>query len=120
MNPTANKRKGAQWEIDLLNYFRSLNYQVERLRLSGKQDEGDLALERAGMGDVLVIEAKNVAKLDLAGWVKQAQLEAKNYDKRRQIPSASSTGVVVHKRKQHGVDDAYVTLSLKDFLWLVM
>jgi hypothetical protein len=55
----------------------------------------------------LVIECKDVARLDLAGWVTQAAVEAGNDD--------AAVGVVVHHRRGKGraqMGDQYVTLTL--------
>ena len=40
-NPVANKRMGATFELDIVKWFRGLGFNAERLRLSGKDDEGD-------------------------------------------------------------------------------
>ena len=40
-NPSYNKRKGAAFEIDVMKWFRKMGVIAERLRLSGKEDEGE-------------------------------------------------------------------------------
>ena len=105
--------KGGAFERELMKYLREQGHDVERLRLSGKEDEGDL-LVRWPSGDRLVIEAKNVKAMDLAGWVKEAELEAKNYAEHRgtYLPDWA----VVHKRRGKGAADAYVTMPLREYL----
>ena len=106
--------KGGAFERELMKYLREdLKQDVERLRLSGKEDEGDLLI-RESTGDRLVIEAKNVKAMDLAGWVKEAEVEAKNYAEHRGIYQPDFA--VVHKRRGKGAADAYVTMPLREYM----
>ena len=75
--------------------------------------EGDLLI-RESTGDRLVIEAKNVKAMDLAGWVKEAEVEAKNYAEHRGIYQPDFA--VVHKRRGKGAADAYVTMPLREYM----
>jgi hypothetical protein len=43
-SPKYNKAKGAAFEIDVMKWFRGLGVLAERLRLAGKDDEGDLVV----------------------------------------------------------------------------
>lgn len=105
-------RKGGIFERDLLKYLREgWGLDAERLRLTGKEDEGDLLVRDEGR---LVIEAKNVAKMDLAGWVAEAELEARQYASHRGI--AVPDFVVVHKAKGKAIGRAYVTTTLDQYL----
>lgn len=112
---SANKRKGTQWEVDLRNYLRGDGFDVERLALSGAQDEGDLVL-KLGMdwSETFIIEAKNEQRLNLAGWVGEASIEAHNYATHRGIESPHY--VVVHKRRSFNAANAYVTMPLHEWL----
>ena len=105
--------KGGAFERELMKYLREQGHDVERLRLSGKEDEGDL-LVRWPSGDRLVIEAKNVKAMDLAGWVKEAEVEAKNYAEHRGIYQPDFA--VVHKRRGKGAAEAYVTMPLREYM----
>lgn len=81
---------------------------VDRRVKTGATDKGDIANVRAH-GERVVIECKDVAKLDLAGWVTEAETERVN--------DGALAGLVVHKRKgkaQPG--DQYVTLTLTDLV----
>lgn len=111
---SANKRRGSQWELDVLRYVRSLGLKAERLHLAGKDDEGDVAVEDTGI--VYVFECKNTARLDLAGWVEEARVEASNYAKARGLNRDDVLPVVVIKRRNHGVERAYCVTELSEFL----
>lgn len=109
-----NRRKGAQFETDVLAYIRSLGLPAERLRLSGANDEGDIAVIDGDL--TYLIEAKNEAKLNLAGWVTEAIIERQNYAKKRGLDPASIMPVVVVKRRGRSIADSYVVVPLKEFL----
>lgn len=115
MNPTANKRKGAKFEIDLLNYLRKEGFEAERLRLTGKLDEGDIILD--GINGSFVLEAKATKVVDLAGFVTQAELERNNYVKRRGLDIAQYGFAAVIKRRMKGIDKSYVVTPLDEFLF---
>ena len=100
----ANRRRGGEWERTLVNWFR---------------DHGWTHAERAGgghgqsYGDVLgvpgwVLEAKNHAALDLAGWCDQA--------------AAAPTvlwAVIIKRRGHSDPASAYVLLNLDNFTHLL-
>lgn len=105
---------GKKYETDLMKFFRSNSLDVERLRLTGEEDEGDLLL-RFDTGERLVVEAKRRKAMDLGGWLQEAEVEAKNYAKHRGIPTPVGF-VVVHYRRQHGLSQSYVTTTLEEYL----
>jgi hypothetical protein len=112
-NPSYNKVKGAKFEIDIMNWFRSKGVKAERLRLAGKDDEGDLVAIIGGTE--YVFELKNVAKIDLPNFWRQATTEAANYSTARglaQIPPA----YVIVKRRNGSLDDAWVIQNLNQWL----
>lgn len=83
---------------------------IDRSPLHGSKDRGDIAGLVSPFGRV-VVEAKNHARLELAGWVDEAESERGNDD--------AIAGVVIHKRKGRGqFHDQYVTMSVRDFLAL--
>ena len=43
-SPKYNKTKGATFELDIIKWFRKLGFMAERLRLAGKDDEGDVVV----------------------------------------------------------------------------
>lgn len=68
------KQAGTSWETAIVNTLVDQGWvHAERRRLSGANDKGDIA----GIPG-LVIEAKNTAKLDLAGFVDEANVERDN------------------------------------------
>lgn len=86
---------------------------IERRAKSGAKDRGDITGVIAN-GNRVVIECKDVAKLNLAGWVKEADIERGNDD--------AAIGVVVHKRVRFGASQMggqYVTMTLTDFAVLL-
>ena len=83
---------------------------IERRARSGSSDRGDIGGWRFG-GHRLVIECKDVARLDLSGWVDEAETERGNDD--------ALAGFVIHKRRGHGDPlDQYVTTTLRDLVAL--
>lgn len=96
----------AQYLADALDDDR-----IERRARTGAKDRGDISGIRA-RGRRVVIEAKNTTRTNLAGWIREAHLEAGNDD--------AAIGVVVAKR--HGVADPsrqWVHMTLADLAWLL-
>lgn len=84
---------------------------IDKRVLTGKQDKGDIVAMRVNNHRV-VVECKNVSKLELAGWVKEAEVERLN--------DHALVGIVIHKR--HGVGDPlqqYVTMTTADLIALI-
>jgi len=108
MNPTANKRRGSAWEIELAEHLRDrTGQQVERIRLSGREDRGDMHL--ALPHGVAALEAKNAKTMNLAGWCDEARQEAAN-------AAVPGWAVVIRRRGQRDPGQAYVVLSLDEWL----
>lgn len=108
---------GKRYETELMNYLRAAGHDVERLRLTGAEDEGDLLMRTPF--NRYVIEAKRRKGLDLAGWVKEAQVERLNYMKHRGILGMEApTFVVIHYARSKGVGGSYVTTTLDEWLGL--
>lgn len=105
-------RKGTEWETRLLKYLRENKIDAERLTKTGKEDEGDLVVRDGG---VVIVEAKNEKKLDLAGYLREAEVEAKNYAKHRGLDPAPITPVAIIKRRNHGPGEAYVVMTVDTF-----
>ena len=100
------RRKGAAYERQLAAYLRALGVPAERTSRGTHQDTGDLTNTLG-----LHLEAKNQARLDLAGWVDQAHRDA---------AGSGRTPVVVIKRR--GVLSParhYAVLTLGDLLHLL-
>lgn len=70
-----NGRKGAQFETDVMKWFRAMGAVCERLTKTGAKDEGDLVAIVAGK--TYILELKNRKKLDLPAFWDEAQVETK-------------------------------------------
>lgn len=104
---SAAKRKGSQAERDVVAYLKANGFPYADRRVAGATlDKGDIS----GVLGV-TIEIKNHARLDLAGWLAELEVEMKN--------DSAWTGVVIHKRKGKGdVGEWYATLPVK--VWLAL
>ena len=108
-----NKRKGAEFELDVMKWFRSKGISAERLRLSGQKDEGDLVVIVAGK--TYVLELKNTAKMDLPQFWREAVVEAQNYARARNITPTPPSYVIV-KRRNASIQQAWVVQDLQQWL----
>lgn len=108
------KAAGSQFETDTVAYLqRVLDDRIERRAKHGSKDRGDLSGWRHN-GMRVVAELKNVAKLNLAGWITEAEIERGNDD--------ADIALVIHKRvgkgpKQHG--ETYCTMTLADLVTIL-
>lgn len=112
-NRRSAKTAGARFErliadalADALNDDR-----IDRRPRNGSKDRGDIGGVRVH-GQRVVIECKDVARLDLPAWTREAHLEAGNDD--------ALVGVVVHKRR--GVGDPmqqWVACTVADLVALL-
>lgn len=112
----SNKRRGAAWEIDLADWFVEHEYEAQRLPRAGRNDIGDVFLKTAN--DIYVVEAKaprRDGKIDLSGWIREAQVEAENYRVAKKLKVAP-TPLVIIKASNKGVEEAYVVQRLSDAL----
>lgn len=102
------KKAGTAFETTIARYLAEhVDDRIERRARTGRKDRGDLSGVRAPGGGRIVVEAKNVTRINLAGWAVEAETERGNDD--------ALAGLVVHKR--HGVADPgaqWVTLTLAD------
>lgn len=99
---TPSKRKGSQAERDVVKFLQVRGWIYAERRLAGDTyDKGDVA----GVNGVC-IEIKNHAKMDLAGWIKELEVEI--------INAKANTGVVIHKRKgKSDVGEWYATMTVE-------
>ncbi|MEV0015394.1 hypothetical protein [Streptomyces tendae] len=103
-----NKAKGSAWERAIVEHLRAAGWPFAERRLAGsRKDRGDIA----GVVGV-VIEAKNTASRNLAGWVDETETERQN--------DGAWLGVVWHKRTGKGsAADGYVTMTGAQFTELL-
>jgi hypothetical protein len=103
-----NKAKGTAWESAICTYLNAQGWPyAERRATGGNHDRGDIA----GLIGT-VVEAKNEARIDLSGWLREAHVERDN--------DGARIGAVWFKRR--GVTDpgrSYVLLSGEDFARLL-
>lgn len=104
------KAAGTRFETEVVTYLRNQldDDRIERRAKTGSKDRGDVTGIRIH-GHRVVLECKDVSRLNLAGWVEEAGTERGNDD--------ALIGLVVHKR--HGVGapaDQYVTCTLADLV----
>lgn len=106
------KAAGSRFERQVADYLAAtVDDRIDRRVKTGAKDRGDVGGVRAH-GQRLVIECKNTARINLAGWIGEAHTQAGNDD--------ALAGVVVHKR--HGVGDPaqqWVTMTLADLAALL-
>ena len=107
-------RKGACFERDVADYLAAvLGADIDRRVKHGVKDRGDIAgLFFRGLR--VVAECKNRKRMELAGWLDEAEEERGNDD--------AAFGVVVHKRRGFGrrnVGGSYVTMTLETFSAMV-
>lgn len=105
-----SRRKGSSFERLIADGFAAAlnDDRIDRAPLRGAADRGDIANLRNPFGRV-VVECKNVARLDLAGWVTEAETERGNAD-------ANAAAVIVKRRGKGKFLDQYVVLTVRDFL----
>lgn len=111
---SAATRKGHILERQVANHLRVTlaDTRIDIRPKNGTNDRGDIGGVRTIRGCDVVIEVKNRARMELAGWVDEAEVERGNAD--------AGGGVVVHKRKGKGAaGDQYVTMTLDTFAWLL-
>ena len=110
----SNKRRGAAFEIDLADWLMQQGLNAQRLPRAGRNDIGDVFLP--AINDIYVIEAKaprRDGKVDLSGWIREAQVEAENYRIAKKLKVAP-TPLVIIKASNKGIEESYVVQRLSD------
>ena len=111
-NRASAKKAGTQMETLVAGYLnRHVDDRIERRRLTGSKDRGDIAGLRH-MGEPVAIEVKNTSRINLGAWATEAEIARGNSD--------SVAGIVVHKRHGKGQpEDQWVTMTLGDLVALL-
>lgn len=106
------KKAGTAFETLVATYLSAhVDDRIERRTKTGAKDRGDISGLRH-MGERIVIECKSTARLDLAGWAAEVNVERGNDD--------AVAGLVVHKRHGVGaVDQQWVTCTLGNLVALL-
>jgi hypothetical protein len=113
----SHKARGATFETDIRDWFRSRGYDAERLARAGAKDEGDVVVKTDFLGSIGIIECKAPGangKITLSGWTKEAQIEADHYADARNIDRDVIMPAVIIKARGKSIDDAYLVLRLGD------
>ena len=103
---------GARFERSIADWLaENLDDRIDRRVKTGAKDRGDIGGVRH-RGERVVLECKDTARTDLAGWIREAHLEAGNDDAR--------VGVVVAKRRgTTNPAEQWVHMTLADLAWLL-
>jgi hypothetical protein len=113
----SHKQRGARFEVEVKDYFRSRGYSAERLARAGRNDEGDVVVHEDFLGQIGILEAKapgQSGRIDLSGWSKEAKTEAGNYAKARDLQPNEILPAVVIKARGKAIADSYIVFRLGD------
>ena len=113
----SHKARGATFETDIRDWFRTNGYDAERLARTGAKDEGDVAIRAGFLGSIGVIECKAPGSgnaIDLSGWTKEAQVEATHYTEARGKLRSEALAAIVIKARGKSIADSYLVLRLGD------
>lgn len=107
------KAAGTRFERSVADWLAAhVDDRIDRRVKTGGKDKGDLAGWRHPDGRRIVAELKDTARLDLSGWVREAETERVN--------DGAAAAVVIHKRRGRGNPaDQYVTCTLRDLVALI-
>ena len=106
MSGSASRRKGSRAEVAVVHALKRAGWDADTSRnvLDGRRTGDDIVWDGPAS-----IEVKDVTKLDLSGWLRQAQENADG-----------KPAVVWHKRRGHAdAESWYLTMSGQDFLRLI-
>lgn len=111
-NRQSAKKAGTTFERQVADYLaQHVDDRIDRRAKTGSKDRGDITGLRH-LGERIVLECKNTSRLNLADWMKQAEIERGNDD--------ALAGLIVHKR--HGKAnpaDQWVTTTLRELTALL-
>jgi len=106
MSGASSRRKGSRAEVAVVHALRRAGWSADTSRnvLQGRRTGDDIVWDGPAS-----IEVKDVATMDLSGWLRQAQANA------GEMPA-----VVWHKKRGKAQpEEWYVTMSGEDFLRLI-
>lgn len=106
------RNAGTAMETLVARYLNQhVDDRIERRAKNGGKDRGDISGVRH-MARRLVLEVKNTARINLAGWAAEAEIERGNDD--------ALAGLIVHKRVGKGrAEDQWVTMTLGELVALL-
>jgi len=102
---TPSKRKGSAFELAIAKYLVEQGWKHAERRIAGSTiDKGDI------YGIIgCVIEAKNEKRIDLAGYMKELEVECAN-------AKATTGAAIVKKRGTTNVGEAYAVMPVR--MWV--
>ena len=108
-NRTSAKQAGSKFERAIADVLAlHVDDRIDRRVKTGSNDRGDIGGVRLH-GQRITIETKNCSRINLAGWMAEAQDERGNDD--------ALAGIVIHKRHGNGDPlDQWVTMSVREFI----
>ena len=112
-NLRSAKAAGSRFERLIADYLNDRLYglNVDRQVKTGARDAGDIAGVHLA-GKRVAVECKNVTRMDLPKWTREAHTEAGNI--------GAAVGVVVHKRHGNGrPEDQWVTMTVTDLVTII-
>lgn len=112
-NLRSAKAAGSRFERLIADYLNARLYglNVDRQVKTGARDSGDIAGVHLA-GKRVAIECKNVTRMDLPEWTREAHTEAGNI--------GAAVGVVIHKRHGNGKpEDQWVTMTVTDLVTII-
>jgi len=106
------KKAGSSFERSTADYLAAVvDDRIDRRVKNGAKDRGDIGGLRH-MGHRIVLECKNAARINLAGWAAETETERGNDD--------ALAGAIIHKRHGKAAPaDQWVTMTLADFAALL-
>ena len=111
-NRASAKKAGTALETQIAAYLAAhVDDRIERRSKGGNKDRGDISGLRH-MGQRVVVEIKNTARLNLGPWMAEAETERGNDD--------AGVALLVHKRHGKGkAEDQWVTTTLGELVALL-
>lgn len=106
--------KGARFERLMADWLkRVLDWPyIDRKVKTGKNDKGDIANVMLFNDEAVAVECKNTARLNIGGWITEAEVERVNLK--------AVAGVVLFKRTGKGKpEDQLVIMTAKDFAAII-
>jgi hypothetical protein len=106
------KAAGSRFEREVADYLaQAVDDRIDRRVTTGAKDKGDIGGVRIH-GHRVVLECKNHARTDLAGWYAEAETQRDN--------DGAGIGLVVHKRRNIATPERqWVTMTLADLAWIL-
>lgn len=111
-NRASAKKAGSWFERAIADYLAAhVDDRIDRRVKNGSNDRGDITGLRH-MGNRVVVECKNTARLELGKWATEAEIERGNDD-----AIAAAIASKRHGNAQPG--DQWIHMTLRDFVALL-